>query len=1190
MKTSSAARLQLLSLALVAAFGLTTTQEAGAQEPTSTRASDLADVFGPDGSIAVPYDELLRLIRGERAPSDTPEDTRAPSGFVLVGATVEARARESVVELKATIDLDLVGAEGWVVVPLRLTQAALESASIGGKPAVISNLADLMNLPPGRAAKRSQQGYGVLVRGKGRHTLVVKGEVPLTRGAGTANLRLDLPAAALTKFVLDVPSHDAALTNELTREEAKRDGGRATVTAFYGARQTASAGWSVRAKRSTSEPTAARKPLVIAETHSAVRLEEGVLLTTVQLDVRVLQAPTRRLRLKIPTGATLLEVKGLPLARHPEPKPTKGGQLVYLDLRTPLLGAGQLILQLEQNLPEDADVVPVPRVETIGTQRERGLVAVRAARYLTLEPRDVKSLAKVQPRLFPTKLLAHLGWKLGEPRPPLVFQHRGGAWQLKVATRPVQAELEGKLFSLAVVREEEVGLATTAAITVRKRPVFGLRFALPPGFTFLHFGNPRQVRDHRIEAASEGKGQVLVVALREPIKADKTIALGIFGLVRRDANPDAAAPLVLQRLRLLDAGKESGQLAVGAKLHLQLAPEGRPQGLWPLDLRELLASGFPHGAGQGEELLYAYRHTQAESSASFKVTKREPRLRVQLETLVDAQEDQVRVKTKAACEVEFAGLTSIRLRGPAVLKDLLAFEQEGIANTAVALEGDHAIWTISLQGKRTGTFSLAWHYTIKLDDFSAGQQKPVSLASLKVLDSFRHSEEIALKKHENLVATDIARELVETRDPRELAPGLRGAAVIRGYRVQDWPFRLTFQLTKYDFRAPLGIEIRHVHTDEVVSERGTVSAEAVLEIQNRNQQDLQVLLPPGARMISLMLANRTSEWRAGAPREGRPLVIVHLGQVTKQRTPFKVFLRYEFPLPLPSALGEVAPASLGFPLAKASAGVSEVPVARSTRTLYLPSDYAYLSFAGGTKHFEEEGVWRTLTGFLRELRGQPRRLSVARQAATQAQDAIARLRGVRSQANIYTPLELPSRRTHRQYLFERLGAQVAPRVRLMAWPLFYLLDLLALILVVATGLICARKKLPGSPWAFPLGVLALSLVGGAVGGRALQPFFAAAFLGASGLLLVFLLQAMWRELTETRTVRNAERGEREAQVARERAAAMEAEAALREAEGGEPQAADASESVPSDVGTPDGGGPDAGTPDAGATAGEGGQA
>ncbi len=234
MKTSPAARHSRLEalglLALVATLGLAPLPHAAAQEP-ATRARDLADVFGPDGSIAVPYDELLRLIRGDDQPAPGPVDTRAPSGFVLVGATVKATARESVVELEATVDLDLVGAEGWVVVPLRLKQAALKGATIDGKPAVISALADLIDLPTGRGITPTTYGYGVLVRGKGRKTLVLTGELPLQRGAGSANLALDLPAAALTKFVLDVPSSDAALSGELTREEAKTEDGRATITA-----------------------------------------------------------------------------------------------------------------------------------------------------------------------------------------------------------------------------------------------------------------------------------------------------------------------------------------------------------------------------------------------------------------------------------------------------------------------------------------------------------------------------------------------------------------------------------------------------------------------------------------------------------------------------------------------------------------------------------------------------------------------------------------------------------------------------------------------------------------------------------------------------------------------------------------------------------------------------------------------
>ena len=1151
MSTPIAPSLALTACLLLAAGTLS------AQEPAPRpRAADLAEVFGPDGSIAIPYEELLRLIRGERpTPPVDPGLTRLPAGFVLVGASLKVAARDSVAEVEATLDVDLVGAEDWVVVPVRLGQAALREASVGGKPAVVAPLADLLHLSAD-AGQRRAQGYGVLLRGKGRQTLVLRGELPLSREAGSASLALDLPAAALARLELSVPGQELNLGGELTQDAPRIASGRIAITAFYAAGERAQARWSVRDATNPTPSAEVRDPLIMVESESVVRVEESVAHTATYLSLRVVQAPASTLRVRIPAGATLVEAQGLGKARligRPEPQPEGDAQVVTLRFAQPLFGEGAVIVGIEQSIPEGSQGVAVPRIEALGIERERGLIAIRAARTLELEAKGAEGLSKAQPKSLSEPACERLGWKQGEVDPPLVFQHRGGAWRLGVATRPVEAAVEARLYSLALVREDEIGLATSALLTVRKRPVFSFRFALPPGFTLLHFADPRQIRQHRIQRSESG--DVLEVELREPVGANKTVTLSLFGTLRREG---AAEQVEIGRLRLLDASKEAGWLAVGARQQLQLAPEGRGQGLWSFDLRELLAGEFPHGAGRGEELLYAYRHAGEPSLVRFKVTKREPRLRANLETLVDAQEDQVRISTTARCEVEFAGLTQVRLRGPAVLAKALVFAREGIASSSVALEseaeGGRAIWTIQLQGKRTGAFTLGWHYAIKLDDFAAGQQKEISLAPLEVLDCFRLGEEIALKKHENLVTSEVARAAVETRDPGEVANGLRQGDLVAAYRVQAWPYRLSLRLTKYDLHSPLGIEIRHLHQDEVVDERGQLNAEAVLSILNKTQQDLQILLPPGARVIGVYLAGRSMEWQDGPAQDGRPLALVHLGQITKERqgAPFRLRIRYEGPLVLPSLSGEIAPVGLAFPLAKRpgqeSSAQSQVPIARATRTLYLPQGSAYLSFGGvGSKHFAEEGVWRTLTGFLRELSGQAERPWAAAQAANSAQFAVAELKGGPARAGLYTPLDLPSSRTHTPYLFERLGGNVAPRVRVMAWPLFYLLDLIVLCAVVAGGLFYDKRQLPGAPWAFPLGVIALSLAGGAVGGRALQAFCAAALLAALGLVVVFLGRALWRELTERRAARGAERTEREAQVARARAEAMEAEASLREA-------------------------------------------
>ncbi|MGE0707619.1 MAG: hypothetical protein AB7N76_08125 [Planctomycetota bacterium] len=1134
-----------LALLLSPAFAQPTPQPR--VQPGGPQPGDLERVFGPDGAVLVPYDELLRLIRGETpTPVDPPvTDLRPPSGFALVGAAVGARVDEGVVRCEATVDVDLVGRGGWTLVPLGLEQAALESATVGGQPAIVGQTHLLAQRIPAAERPASIAGYGVLLQGTGRRTLKLAFTLALQKKPGQAGFELSLPGAALTKVSLAVPqaSRDLSVEHALAHQPASEG----VVSAFFEAGAKARFAWTPRPSAAVRQPSARVKALVYADANTAVQLEEGLLRTTAVIHYRIHQAPVEELRLRVPAGATVLGATGPYVSRFPEVTRKGDAQEVLVRLSEPRQGELALTLKLEQLLREGAELVPIPAVSPLGAERSSGRVAVGASQFLTLEPQQTSGLSKVEATDFPIALLqTALGWQPGgEQQAPLTFRYPREPWTLQVAARQVQAEVEAKLHTLAVVGDDETGLATSVAITVRKRPIFSLRFALPRDYQFLDFGDPSAVKDRRVE---DGKGpdgadgKVLVLELARPLPPGQHDLL-IFGSVRRAQGDEVELP----RLSLLGAAKETGVVGVAAVSHLQLSARQK-EGLWSLALSDLAAQGFPLGVKAGEELAFAYRYGPARGGrggrASFSVQKREPRVRARTETLVDCQEDQVRVESEVHFEVEYAGIDRVELRGPAALAKALVFDHDGITGADAKVEGERATWTVRLQGKRSGAFSLRCHYAIKLDDFAAGQQKVVPIPPLEVLGCARQSEEIAVKKHENLVLADAARDLVETRDPREVAPALRKPGVIRAYRVQGWPFRLSLEVTKYDFREPQGILIRHLHQTEVVGEKGGLQAEALLSVQNRSEQYLTVLLPPGATVRGLKVDGKTETFHLES-KDGRPTLLIDLGPVTKARQgePFQIRLRYNAPLVVPRATGALEPLALEFPREKGA-----VPVARHTRSLYLPKGYAFLSFdVEGTKHFEERGVWATLTGELRALRGQPLRPDALRRGAQAARDAIVRLEAMGGrQAGVYEALDLP--RDRQDHLFERLGGGLSVSARVMAWPLFYLLDLLILVAVVALGFTVDKRQLLPSPWIFPLVAGALSMAGGAVLGRALEPFFAAAFLGSVGLVAFFLLRGALREVTERQAARNAERTEREAQVARERAAAAEAEARLQEAQ------------------------------------------
>ncbi len=841
----------------------------------------------------------------------------------------------------------------------------------------------------------------------------------------------------------------------------------------------------------------------------------------------------------------MLAVEGQGVLRLPAAEPDgEGWQRATVELRDAVSGRYTLRVRLETLLPEGAETIEAPRVETVGTERESGLIAARGSAELSLEPSEARGLAQVSLRRLPDPVADALGWERGEDDPPLAYRYLRRPWGLALRVRPIEPELEGEVHTLALVRDDEVGLATTIRYTVRKRGVFGVRLRLPAGYQLQEFADEKAIKDHRIERLPGG-GEVLAVDFEKQVPVG-SFTLGLFGAVRRTPQPESGAvELELPRVGLEGVVRETGVLAVAALSHLELVRKDA-RALWAIPVQELAEQGFPYGVGRGEELSFGFRYGAAtpELAATFSVSKREPKVGARLETLVDAQEDAVRVTTTIHLTVEYAGIDRVRLEVPARLADeqVLAFEHEGIVDRAVAVEGERAIVTLTLQGRRTGAFALRCAYPIPLDRFAAGQQKTIVLRPLRVLDCFAQSEELAVKKHANLVIEEEHLERVERRDPRDLPEGLRADGVIQGYRTVAHPSFIALRLTKYDFQAPPDLVIRHLHQAEVVKASGVVEAEAVLAVQNRARQYLRVALPAGAEVRGLNVDGVTGkhtpedrEWR------GRPTILIHLGEVTKERREeaFGVRLRYKLAgAGELGAFGRLALEPLAFPLGPED-DAPQAPLGRMTRALYLPSGYAWLGFEGdGARLFDQGGLWSALEWETARAEG----------SAYQTGQAIAALEGLapRTRAGMYPELDTGS---GPPLLFEKADGGMSVAVPYASWGAFYLLDVLLIAAVIALGVLLDRRGV--SPALYPCAAAAALVLLGHVIGRPAAVFLAAGVVGAAGLGGVWALRGLARELSARRAERREAERAREAQVTKARAQAAEAEARAQAAAGGE---------------------------------------
>jgi hypothetical protein len=98
----------------------------------------LRQVFEQEGrGVFLPYGKFQELWRAAQAQWPTPRETALPVEALIQQIDSDATIGDQVVTVRAALRIEVLG-KGWGSVPLRLRDAAIRSALIGGQPARIT--------------------------------------------------------------------------------------------------------------------------------------------------------------------------------------------------------------------------------------------------------------------------------------------------------------------------------------------------------------------------------------------------------------------------------------------------------------------------------------------------------------------------------------------------------------------------------------------------------------------------------------------------------------------------------------------------------------------------------------------------------------------------------------------------------------------------------------------------------------------------------------------------------------------------------------------------------------------------------------------------------------------------------------------------------------------------------------------
>jgi len=357
------------------------------------------------------------------------------------------------------------------------------------------------------------------------------------------------------------------------------------------------------------------KPRILVESRLSVLADKARLTTRGEFKYRISRSGIFSLSLGIPPGFQLDEVRTESMERFevsPASAPTSPATLTVFFAKK-VLGDVAISVSASQARDKPAGEIALPLLEPLGVTREEGLVAVIAPESLELKT-DAAQL-----RAARAATPAELSAKGFQPQVPagstlaaaFSFTSRPVSIVQTIAQRPRRTL--ASVVTVANVKEDVVQVATALRYQVQFAGTDTFRIAVPAAASDRLQIDGEGIRERRKSAKPSADGSVeWTIVLHSEALGPRTFTAAYD---RRISAGDKAAPLEIQPIQVLDADRESGEIAV--QKDRALSVDAKPSGLEEIDPREL-----SQPVGTAPPYL-AYRYYQHPVRLTLSVTRHE---------------------------------------------------------------------------------------------------------------------------------------------------------------------------------------------------------------------------------------------------------------------------------------------------------------------------------------------------------------------------------------------------------------------------------------------------------------------------------------------------------------------------------------------------------------------------------------
>jgi hypothetical protein len=814
--------------------------------------SKLREVFEKEGrGVFLPYDQFQALWKEARDHRQAPPPQVSPIDAVITSALNEATVQKDVIQVEATLAVELIK-KGWIQIPLRLNEAAIQSATIDGEVARVTSA-------PGG-------GYQLLIENKTDEPrnleLKLKYARAFTKTPGRNNVAFDAPQAPVNRWRIRIPQAGVKVNVQpmIAATEASGDTGETgtdqptdpevetVVLAFVGAAPQVAIDWTPKTEGATGMTA-----LTVVQAQQEMYITEGTVRTRATLQYDISRAELTELSVEVPGDQKVVNVFD-PNVRKWDVSKDGDNQIISVELFEPARAKQTLTIELEKYSEGDSKKeIDAARIRAIDVGRQQGMVVVNVDPALRAEAKTRTGLMQVDAGELPAAIAGQ----------PWVFAYRYASlpFELSIGIEKIEPRITVDQLVESYLEPEQLSVEMLAIYNIEEAGVFQLEFNIPSGFEIMQVvgratadAAAAVVDSHHREGENDTR---LIVNLAN--KALGKVAI-LLRMQQRLNDPNLLTPtgtastiqLALPQAKQNFVQRAEGRFILHTPESLRVNPSATT------GLRAISFSEAYQGQSSVRENRFpltrptlAFAFSEQSALLDLSAERRKSQITARQRLVVRIDSGVVRFESLVIYDILYSGVKSLRIDVPASLAADIRNTSNGLREVAMTpppadvAEG-YVAWSLSGETELIGTQIVKLNWERKLEQLEVGKSLQVNVPSLKPAGTDRAWGQIVVTKTESLDVT-AADDLTGLRpiDPaQDIMPDAAVPDAARAFEFhEDWSLNLT--ATRYQLEEVKRTSIERALVRTVVTRSDQRGVQALYRMRSARQR-LALRLPADA--------------------------------------------------------------------------------------------------------------------------------------------------------------------------------------------------------------------------------------------------------------------------------------------------------------------------------------------------------